>query len=325
MRNRISFRPPDELLRPSDEQGCQLEVIFHADDLGATPGVSRKILDGWEAGLITGFSLIVNGTGVGLVAERLNQHPEREARIAVHLNISDGRSLLAPEKVPGLVDREGYLKHGFLGLFLKLAFSLPASRRKMLREVESEWREQIRRAKAICHVRNIRAIDGHIHVHMLPCLFPLAARLAVEEGIPEIRLPRELWSSPDRWKHFFSLRFFTNGAKWALLRFLSVPASRVKKRMGLGGPRAFIGILNAGRNTVRSVLNSLGKLERMNVGSCEILFHIGGAAEPEVSEWRPHGPTYRFLISGERHEEYEELKKLRACFSIREPGSIVHP
>ena len=82
-----------------------MKLILHADDLGATPGVSRIILDAWKAGLIDGFSILANGLGVGLVREGLAIHAELDARISVHLNLSDGKSILPSEEVPGLVDR----------------------------------------------------------------------------------------------------------------------------------------------------------------------------------------------------------------------------
>jgi predicted glycoside hydrolase/deacetylase ChbG (UPF0249 family) len=120
-----------------------LELIFHTDDLGATPEISHKILDAWRAGIITGFSIIANGTGLESIPGKLNEHPDLEARISVHLNISDGRSLLPSEEVSGLVDRNGYFRYGFLGLLLKLFVSTHSTRRRLIGEIESEWREQI--------------------------------------------------------------------------------------------------------------------------------------------------------------------------------------
>ena len=289
-----------------------MELIFHADDLGATPSVSRKILEAWQAGLITGFSVIANGTGVGLILEELDENPELDARISVHLNVSDGKSVLPSEEVSGLVDRDGYLKHGFLGIFLKLIFSAPSTRRRLLREIEGEWREQIRRTKEICRGRKIRAVDGHIHVHMLPFLFPIAAKLALEEDIPEIRIPRERWSFSFQFERLLSLQFFANIVKWVLLRMLAGPALKLKRRFGLEGPQTFVGVLNAGRNTKLSVLSALNKLKKLEIDSCEILFHIGGAPEEEVAGWNPLNPTFKFLTSDGRRREYEELVRLKA-------------
>jgi predicted glycoside hydrolase/deacetylase ChbG (UPF0249 family) len=289
--------------------------------LGATPEISHKILDAWRAGIITGFSIIANGTGLESIPGKLNEHPDLEARISVHLNISDGRSLLPSEEVSGLVDRNGYFRYGFLGLLLKLFVSTHSTRRRLIGEIESEWREQIHRTKEICSGRKIQAIDGHIHVHMIPYLFPVAAKLAVEEDIPDIRIPRELWSFPDRIRQIFSLQFFVNGMKWILLRILACSALKLKTQLNLGGPSAFIGVINTGKNTKSAVLASLKRLRKIGIDSCEILFHIGGAPEEEVSEWNPLNPTYKFLISDGRQREYEELVELRSYIHESNLGS----
>ncbi len=298
-----------------------MELIFHTDDLGATPEISHKILDAWREKIITGFSIIANGTGVESIPGNLNEHPDLEARISVHLNISDGRSLLPSEAVSGLVDRNGYFKYGFLGLLLKLFFCRAFTRRRLLGEIENEWREQIHRTKEICSGRKVQAIDGHIHVHMIPYLFPVAAKLAVEEEIPDIRIPRELWSFPDRVRGIFSLLFYVNCMKWILLRILACQALKLKKQLNLGGPAAFIGVINTGKNTKSAVLTSLKRLKKIGIDSCEILFHIGGAPEEEVSEWNPLNPTFKFLISDGRQREYEELIELRACIHEKDQGS----
>ncbi len=289
-----------------------MELIFHADDLGATPGVSRKILDAWQAGVVDSFSIIANGTGLDIVSEELEGNPEREARISVHLNLTDGRSILPPEEVFGLVDRDGYFKYGFSALFFKLCLCSPNARRLMLGEIEREWRAQIRRTREISGRRRIRAIDGHIHVHVLPFLFPVVVKLAVEEEIPEIRIPGELWSYPGGLGRMLSPRFYLNHLKWAVLRILAGWASRRKRRFGIGGPGAFIGVLNAGRMTGRAVRRALEKARKSGVDSCEILFHVGGASAEELLRWKPLHPTFRFLVSEGREKEYEELVRLRA-------------
>jgi predicted glycoside hydrolase/deacetylase ChbG (UPF0249 family) len=296
-----------------------LELIFHADDLGATPGVSRKILDAWQAGLIDSFSIIANGTGLDLVLEQLKRYPEREARISVHLNLSDGKSVLPPEDVSMLVDRDGYFRYGFSAIFLKLCLCSPRARRRLLSEIEREWREQIRRIREICRGRRIQAVDGHIHVHVLPFLFPVAAKLALEEEIPEIRIPGELWSRPGDLGRMLSPRFYVNQLKWAVLRILAGWTSRRKRRYGLDGPESFVGVLNAGRMTGRDVRSALGKARKSGVDSCEILFHVGSASAEELSRWKPLLPTFRFLISEGREKEYEELVRLRSSLDGEEP------
>ena len=298
-----------------------MKVIFHADDMGATPAVSRRILEAWRAGIIDGFSIVANGDGLDVVSRELSEEAGREARIGVHLNVSDGRSVLPRDEVGGLVDRDGYFRYGFSAIFLKLLACSPSKRRRLLDQIEREWRGQIHRAREVCGGRRIRALDGHIHVHMIPFLFPVAAGLAVEEDIPEIRIPREIWPHSLGFGRIFSPRSLVNCLKWIVLRLLSSRARDLRGRYGIGGPEAFIGVLNAGRMTRQATRESLERLKRLGVESCEVLFHVGGAPVEEVSSWNPNLPTFRFLVSDGRRKEYEELSRLRAEMDGGEPGA----
>jgi hypothetical protein len=109
--------------------------------------------------------------------------------------------------------------------------------------------------------------------------------------------------------------------KWILLRILACSALKLKTQLNLGGPSAFIGVINTGKNTKSAVLASLKRLRKIGIDSCEILFHIGGAPEEEVSEWNPLNPTYKFLISDGRQREYEELVELRSYIHESNLGS----
>ena len=60
-------------------------------------------------------------------------------------------------------------------------------------QVEIEWREQIKRVIEVFSPRSFTAVDSHDHVHMLPFLFPIAAKLAREFDLPEIRISNEIY------------------------------------------------------------------------------------------------------------------------------------
>jgi len=38
-----------------------MQLIYHSDDMGATPSTSSRIMRAWEEGLIEGFSIFANG------------------------------------------------------------------------------------------------------------------------------------------------------------------------------------------------------------------------------------------------------------------------
>ena len=158
---------------------------------------------------------------------------------------------------------------------------------------------------------------------MIPFLFPIASKLAVEEEIPESRIPWEPWSFSFQLERLLSPQIIVNYMKWGLMRLLTCLAFRYRKRLGIGGPAAFIGLIDTGRNTMRAVLPTLERMRRRGIDSCEVLFHIGGAPEEEVLEWNPLTPTFKFLTSRGRRREYEELVKLQGYLAGE--GSRLEP
>ena len=80
------------------------KIIYHSDDAGATPSITRRILDAWQCGLLDGFSIEANGESCADVTAAMGEHAARPCRVAVHLNVSEGPSAAPPEQVPLLVD-----------------------------------------------------------------------------------------------------------------------------------------------------------------------------------------------------------------------------
>src|ERR1035437_1864546 len=142
-------------------------------------------------GYLDGFSVMANGEAWQPTKEALVKEATRPARLIAHLNLSEGPSSATPSQVPLLVDDEGNLKHGFGSLAALWLKGSDGLRQALLMQVEQEWRAQICRVSEMVAPRVVNGVDGHVHVHMLPFLFPIAARLAHEAGIPVIRVSRE--------------------------------------------------------------------------------------------------------------------------------------
>ena len=77
-------------------------LIVNADDLGWTEGVNRGIAEAHAHGIVTSTSLLANGgafvSGVELALSR------QGLGVGVHLNLSDGAPLAAPELVTTLLN-----------------------------------------------------------------------------------------------------------------------------------------------------------------------------------------------------------------------------
>jgi predicted glycoside hydrolase/deacetylase ChbG (UPF0249 family) len=154
-------------------------LIINADDFGFSEGVTRGIIEAHAAGGVTSTSMMANGVDW--------ENAVRFARatgtldVGVHLNLVQGRPLL---RVPSLSDaRTGELHP--LGALARRAIA----GRIVPDELAAELRAQIERVRqagiAVTH------LDSHRHAHVLPGIFPVVRRVAIEAGIRVVRIPRE--------------------------------------------------------------------------------------------------------------------------------------
>lgn len=263
-----------------------MQVIYHCDDLGLSPEVTARILAAWEAGLLDGFSLLANGSATPAAAARLRASPERPARLAVHLNLYEGPALSEVSDVPNLVDRAGRLNASFGGLLGRWMLGNANRRKQLLAQVEREWRRQIETVRQLVAPRAVAALDGHVHLHMLPFLFPIAVSLAEEFRIPAIRITDEPFHVSARLADQASADFLVNLVKHLVLR-ACVPAAR--RRVGhsaVSAPDAFLGVLYTGRMTTSAARAGLERAARRGARTVELLFHPGEGEFAALRELR---------------------------------------
>jgi predicted glycoside hydrolase/deacetylase ChbG (UPF0249 family) len=100
--------------------------------------------------------------------------------VGVHLNLTYGKPITR--------NMGGHLKKGggcFTGKFTMAGKVI--SGRLPIEDVEAEWTAQIDRCLAFG--LQLRFLNSHEHIHMLPSLFPIASRLARNYGIDHVRFP----------------------------------------------------------------------------------------------------------------------------------------
>ena len=287
-------------------------MSFHADDMGATPTVTERICVAWEHGLLDGFSVFGNCDHPDLLSSRLASSPTRPARIAVHLNLWEGRPILPVVDVPCLVDRSGFFNLDFAGALRRVQVGRPRqSRTIFLADVEREWRAQIEAVLGMIWPRRPTALDGHLHMHMVPSLFGLAVRLAADYNIPEIRIVREPFYLSRSTRHTRSKRFLVNCVKRELLcRFAEINASTADNA-GLGSPDRMIGLLYSGMMSRANIAPGIAASRRQGARRIELLLHIGRADASELGRWNGNKSKASFVMSPHRDFEYEELIKMR--------------
>ncbi|MBN1382511.1 MAG: ChbG/HpnK family deacetylase [Deltaproteobacteria bacterium] len=286
-----------------------MKTIIHCDDLGTTRQMTLRILDCWRKGYLDGFSIIANGDALSEVFFGLKESSDREARIAVHLNLTEGRAILKAEDLSLIADSEGNLKCSFGRLLINGVLYTKRKKIELIRQIEKEWSAQMETVVNTVRPRSVIAIDGHTHIHMIPFLFPIAAKLAVEQGIPEIRISNEPFYLSKEPKDSSSLNFGINIIKHLVLKLCVKKAKKVAYLKGLKSADAFIGILYTGRMTATAAIAGIKAANKKHVQSVEVLFHIGRASHEEAVRWGKSPREGKFPLSEARDTEYGELIK----------------
>ena len=153
-------------------------LIVHADDFGETAEITDGICQSIEAGMVTSTSIVANMPMTQYALRRVRSLAER-ASFGVHLNLCEGRPL-----TPGLtlVGTDGEF-HGKRALIERAVLG-----KLSMRELEAEIVAQIALVRdsgvAISHV------DGHKHLHQLPLVSVVVAKILPRFDISRVRLMR---------------------------------------------------------------------------------------------------------------------------------------
>lgn len=143
-------------------------LIVTADDVGLHPGMTAGAVRAHQEGVVTACSIVAVGAAFEDAVARLRDVPS--LAVGVHLALVEERSLTGlrfPKKYTSFVP-------------LYLARVIP------LRGIETELRAQIERV--LQSGLQITHLNGHQHLHLLPRIFAVVARLAGEYSIPYVRI-----------------------------------------------------------------------------------------------------------------------------------------
>ncbi len=285
-------------------------VHIHSDDTGNTEHATHRVLSLWLKGVLTGFSIFANGEATIHLAQTLGGNAARPARLACHLNLSEGASCAPAYRVPLLADKHGNLCHTF-GSLLKLWL---IDRKSLAEQVEIEWRAQIQAVQRLIQPRTLTTIDSHVHVHMLPFLFPIAAKLAEECRIPSIRIVHEPFFAV-RKKDLIAPFYILNVIKHLVLRICAFLAIPVARHYNLTWPPRMVGVLYSGHMSAEAAMAGINAAQRKGLDEIEIMFHVGRATNDERGRWKDREFLAQASCSPERDNEYNEASRLASMLS----------
>jgi predicted glycoside hydrolase/deacetylase ChbG (UPF0249 family) len=261
-------------------------LVVNADDLGLTAGVNTGIIEAHEDGILTSASLMANAPATADAIRRLRTRPA--LGIGVHLLLVDGAPILAPGRVPTLVDRDGRFRPSWRPFIVDCLTG-----RIALDEIERELTAQIDRLRS----ERIRLthLDAHKHVHAYPPVFEVVARLARRFEIPVVRVPYEQGAAvpPAGWQRPIVRRqSLANAAMWWWAR----RDLRIAAAHRLTVPR-FTGRRYTGVLDLRALALSIRGL---GPGTTELMVHPG-----YVDDRLRQMPT---RLQSSRRQELELLK-----------------
>jgi chitin disaccharide deacetylase len=158
-------------------------LIINADDLGLTAGVNRGILHAHAQGVVTSTTLMANSRAFRDAVELARAAGLRS--VGCHVVLVDGEPVLAPERVPSLVERNGTPAEFRSSL---LDFAASAARGRLdPAQIQAEGAAQMSSIQATGI--ELTHFDTHKHAHIFPPVLQPLLRAARECGVRAVRNP----------------------------------------------------------------------------------------------------------------------------------------
>lgn len=241
-------------------------LIVNADDFGMAESVNQGISAAHTDGILTSASLLANGPAFRDATNLARQLPRLS--VGLHVNLSQGKPISPVRQISTLVNAGGKLHLAPFPLWLGMI-----TRRVRLEHIQCEINAQIR--KLFDSGITPTHLDGHLHVHVLPQIFPLLTALAREFDIPYVRCPVENVAAT------LPLLLKSTGPRMAVLTrsvvayAISSSAHWLREKPGASGvsyAHAFLGLAHTGYLDEKTLR---GLLALVPDGTTELMCHPG--------------------------------------------------
>jgi predicted glycoside hydrolase/deacetylase ChbG (UPF0249 family) len=164
-------------------------IVVNADDYGRSESVTTAIEASCTAGCVSSTTVMANMPGAAALFGFHGRHPS--VSVGLHVNLTEGRPVLAADAVPSLVDSSGAF-WGRRRFFARLCYGQIRTS-----EMRLEIGAQLARLETLTPV--VTHFDSHQHIHVFPPV--LHAMIAVARGTNaarRARTNRRLFISPHR-------------------------------------------------------------------------------------------------------------------------------
>ncbi|MDD2501713.1 MAG: hopanoid biosynthesis-associated protein HpnK [Geobacter sp.] len=272
------------------------ELIINADDFGLSSGVNRAVEQAWQQGILTQASLMAGGDAFDEAVVIAKRNPGLQ--VGLHLTLVQGKPVLPPEKIPGLVAANGYFPDNPVSVGMKLFFD-PTIRMQLRCEIEAQILKVKETGLPLSH------IDGHLNIQMHPTVFTLLTELMPLHGITSFRITKERLLENLR---IDRSRLLGKTVERAIFGSLAHYAETTFKRQEIKTAVEVKGVLNSGCMTEEYLLTVI---DRLQPGRSEIYFHPGCLPDAEITRRMPeykHQEELAALLSPKVRERLQQLE-----------------
>lgn len=223
-------------------------LIVTADDFGAAPEVNEAVERAHRQGILRSASLMVGAPAAADAIERARRLPN--LAVGLHVVLVHGRPVLAPDRVPDLVDERGEFPTDLVRAGVRFFFR-PGIRAQLAAEIRAQFERFAATGLTLDHA------DAQSHMHVHPTIFALILKIGAEYGLRAVRIPREPY-----------------GGTRTIEPWVALMQARAR-RAGLASNDYALGVNEAGGLTEDRVVELV---ERLPDGVTEIFFHPAIAA-----------------------------------------------
>lgn len=156
-------------------------LIVNADDFGRSTSINAAVIRAHQEGILTTASLMPNEPAFDEAVALARQNPL--LGVGLHLTLLCGHSALPPERIPGLVNARREFSDNPVTTGIR--YFVSGHLRAQLREEISAQFERFRATGL-----PMDHVNGHLHFHVHPTVFPILMENATAWGITHLRLAR---------------------------------------------------------------------------------------------------------------------------------------